>query len=208
MFSFTSTYLKQLLLGLFLFIGIYQGFSQTDSSKIYNPKAEIYYDNKRYRVYNNWLSFGGGGCYSTHWPKDQRNAGADYSFHVKQHYFRLGGYLNGNELHSYNNLSAHLAYGLRKETIKYNLAAFAGVSTSYFRRPISDTASYDLNNVYNAAGAYACLEAVYKIKYDVGIGGQIFCDYNQVQTVYGVRLILYFSGAYRGIKYGYGNKKK
>ena len=57
--------------------------------------------------------------------------------------------------------------------------------------------------MYNNLGLHACLEAVYKFNFYIGIGGQLFCDYNQVQLIYGVRLIAYFSGAYRGIKYGY-----
>lgn len=177
-------------------------FAQSDSAK-FNPKAEIVYDGKRYRVHNSWLSFGAGAGYNTKWPKDEKNLGADFSFHIKQHYFRAGGFMSGANFTASNNYSFHLCYGLRKEKEKYNLSAFIGPSTSYFRRPLSDSSNYNLSTVYNLAGAHACVEAVYKIKYDVGIGGQIFCDYNQVQMVYGVRLIAYFSGAYRGIKYGY-----
>ena len=132
-----------------------------------------------------------------------KNIGTDFSFNVKEHNLRLGGFLSGRDFTASNNYSFHLCYGYRKEREKYNLSAFIGPSTSYFRRPLSDSTSYNLTKVYNAVGAYAVVEAVYKIKYDVGIGGQVFCDYNQVQMVYGVRFILYFSSAYRGIKYGY-----
>ena len=111
--------------------------------------------------------------------------------------------MSGTNFTSPNNYSFHICYTLRKEKEKYNLSASIGPSSSYFRRPLSDSANYNLATVYNQLGGYACIEAVYKFKYDVGIGGQIFCDYNQVQMVYGVRLIAYFSGAYRGIKYGY-----
>ena len=177
-------------------------FSQTDTVK-FNAKKEIIYDGKRYRVYNNWLSIGAGANYNSKWPKDEKNIGADFTFHIKQNNFRIGGFWSGNDFTASNNYSFHLCYGLRKEQEKYNLSAFIGASTSYFRRPLSDSTNYDLLTVYNMVGAYAVIEAVYKIKYDVGIGGQIFCDYNQAQMVYGVRLIAYFSSAYRGIKYGY-----
>ncbi len=177
-------------------------FAQTDTTK-FNPKQEIVYDGKRYRVYNSWLSVGAGAGYNTKWPKDEKNLGADFSFHIKQYYFRAGAFMSGADFTASNNYSFHLCYGLRKEKEKYNLSAFIGPSTSYFRRPLSDSVNYNLATVYNMVGGYAAIEAVYKIKYDVGIGGQIFCDYNQAQMVYGVRLIAYFSGAYRGIKYGY-----
>lgn len=182
-------------------------FAQIDTA-VYNPKKEIYYDNKRYRVYNNWLSLGPGVGYNTRWPKDEKNAAVDFSFHLKQYYFRMGGFLSGVNFNAANNYNLHLCVGLRKETEKYNLSAFIGPSSSYFRRPLADSINHNLNTVYNAVGGYAVIEAVYKLKYDVGIGGQIFCDYNQVQMVYGVRAVLYFSGAYRGIKYGYGKQKK
>lgn len=182
-------------------------FAQTDTVQ-YDPKKEIAYDGKRYRVYNNWLSVGAGAGYNTKWPKDEKNLGADFSFHVKEHYLRLGGFLSGADYTAANNYSFHFCYVFRKEGEKYNLSAAIGPSTSNFRRPLSDSSNYNLATVYNKVGGFAALEAVYKFKYDVGIGGQIFCDYNEVQMVYGVRLIVYFSGAYRGIKHGYVPPKK
>jgi hypothetical protein len=177
-------------------------FAQSDTAA-FNHKKEIVYDGKRYRVYNSWLSVGAGAGYNSKWPKDEKNIAADFSISIKKHYFRLGGFESGTDFTANNNYSFHLCYGIRKETEKYNLSAFIGPSTSYFRRPLSDSTNYNLARVYNAVGGYAVVEAVYKLKYDVGVGGQIFCDYNPIQMVYGVRLIVYFSGAYRGIKYGY-----
>lgn len=176
--------------------------AQKDTSS-YNPKQELVYDGKRYRVYNNWLSFGGGAGYNSSWIKDEKNLGLDYSFHIKKTYYRVGAFMSGRNFTESNNYNFHAAIGIRKEHTKYNLSAFAGPSSAYFKRPLKDSVNYNLKSVYNELGLYACLEAVYKIKYDVGLGGQIFCDYNRVQLVYGVRLIAYFSGAYRGVKYGY-----
>ena len=176
--------------------------AQTDTVK-FNIKEEIAYDGKRYRVHNSWLSVGAGAGYNTKWPKDEKNLGVDFSFFIKQYYFRVGAFSSGTEFTTSNNYSFHACYGLRKETETYNLSGFIGPSSSYFRRPLSDSITHNLNTVYNNLGLHACLEAVYKLKYDIGIGGQLFCDYNQVQLIYGVRLIAYFSGAYRGIKYGY-----
>ncbi len=193
------------------------GFAQKDSldllqkkdTTIFNPKKEIAYDGKRYRVYNNWLSFGVGPGFNSHWfkdEKDEKNACVDYSFHIKQYYFRLGGFMSGRDFTQFNNYSFHGGIGLRKEEPKYNLSMFLGPSLSFFRRPLSDSTEFGLptvlGSVYNRVGGYACVEAIYKFKYDLGLGGQIFCDYNEVQIVYGVRILAYFSSAYRGIKYG------
>lgn len=182
-------------------------FAQSDSTS-FNIKEEIAYDGKRYRVHNSWLSVGAGPGYNTKWPKDEKNIGVDFSFFIKQHHFRAGGYMSGRDFTLTNNYNFHICYGLRKEAEKYNLSAFIGPATSYFRRPLSDSINFNLGTVYNEFGVHLSVEAIYKIKYDVGFGGQIFCDYNQVQMVYGVRLVAYFSGAYRGIKYGRTPVKK
>lgn len=199
--------MKYLLVIIFIFFGARSFFAQSDSAT-YNPKQEIVYDGKRFRVYNNWLSAGAGASFNTQWPKDEKNIGADFSFHIKQQYLRIGGFMSGTNFHASNNYNVHLGLGLRKEKEKYNLSAFIGPSVSYFKRPLKDSANYNLVSVYNEVGGYAVVEAIYKVTYDVGIGGQIFCDYNRVQTVYGVRLVVYFSGAYRGIKYGRVPAKK
>ncbi len=211
--------LKSLFIFMFTLLSTGALMSQTDSTAVvkkdtFNRKREIAYDGKRYRVYNNWLSFGGGAGFNTKWQhdeKDEKNLAIDYSFHIKQYYFRTGAFMSGRDFTAANNYNFHVGLGLRKESEKYNLSAFIGPSFSYFRRPLSDSTQFGLspvlNTVYNRVGGYACLEAVYKIKYDVGLGGQIFCDYNEIQMVYGVRLIVYFSGSYRGIKYGYKKPK-
>lgn len=203
--------MKTLFILAFCIIFVGKNLAQKDSAStvqkkdtsVFNRKQEIIYDGKRYRIHNNWLSAGVGVNYNTRWPKDEKNTAVDFSFFVKQHHFRIGGFMSGTDFTAANNYSFHFGYGFRKEGNKYNLSAFIGPSTSNFRRPLSDTANYNLTTVYNAVGGYAVVEAVYKFKYDVGLGGQIFCDYNQVQMVYGARLIVYFSSAYRGIKYGY-----
>ncbi len=191
----------------FILLNSFVYFAQKDSV-VFNPKQEIIYDGKRYRVYNNWISIGGGAGYNSKWPKDEKNVAADFSFHIQHYYFRVGTFMSGRDFTAANNYNFHAGIGLRKETEKYNLSAFIGPSTSNFRRPLSDSINYNLTTVYNEVGLYSCIEAVYKLKYDVGLGGQIFCDYNRVQMVYGVRLIVYFSGAYRGIKYGAKPKSK
>jgi hypothetical protein len=180
--------------------------AQSDSTKSYNAKEEIAFDGKRYRVYNNWLSVGPGVGYNSNWPKDEKNMAVDFSFHIQEHYFRAGTFMSGVDFYAANNYNFHLQYGIRKETTKYNLSAFLGPSYSYFKRPLKDSTEFGLNTilstVYKEFGAYACVEAIYKIKYDVGIGGQVFCDINKTQMVYGVRMVVYFSSAFRGVKYG------
>ena len=185
-------------------------FAQSEPGTQYDPKEEIIYDGKRYRVHNNWLSAGAGWAVNTHREKDQKNVGLDFNFHIRRQHFQAGAFMSGNDFTPGNNYNFHVGFGFRQERQKFNLAAFAGPSASYFYRPLKDTANYDITTLYNRVGAYVCLQAVYKIKYDVGIGLDVFADYNQVQSIIGTRIILYFSGAYRGLKKGHyiDTKKK
>ncbi|MBS1636386.1 MAG: hypothetical protein JST26_10745 [Bacteroidetes bacterium] len=177
--------------------------SQAQQIVPYDPKEEIVYDGKRYRVHNNWLSAGMGWAVNTHRELDQKTVAVDYNFHIRRQYFQAGAFMSGNNFTPGNNYNFHVGFGLRKETARYNLAAFVGPSASYFYRPLPDTLNYDISRLYNRVGAYASVQAVYKIKYDVGIGLEVFGDYNQTQSIFGTRIILYFSGAYRGIKKGH-----
>ena len=129
--------LRKLIIFTFCIFFVSFIIAQSDTA-IYNPKKEIVYDGKRYRVYNSWLSFGAGANYNTRWPKDEKNSAVDFSFHIKQHYLRAGGFLSGREYTAANNYSFHLCYGLRKEDNRYNLSAFIGPSLSYFRRLINE----------------------------------------------------------------------
>lgn len=185
---------------LFLFAA-FVAKAQKDTT--YNPKEETVYDGKRYRVYNNWLSAGAGWAYNTHREKDQKSVGVDFNFHIKKQEFQLGVFTTGNNFTPGNNYNFHLGLGLRRERPKYNLAAFVGPSASYFYRPLKDTLNYDISRLYNEVGGYACVQVVYKIKYDIGLGLDLFADYNKTQAIFGTRVILFFSGAYRGIKTGH-----
>jgi hypothetical protein len=53
---------------------------------------------------------------------------------------------------------------------------------------------------FQQAGLYFQTEIIKKIKYDVGIGFSLFGDFNQEQSIMGLRGVLYFSGAYLGKK--------
>lgn len=178
------------------------GFLKAQEQKPYDRKEEVIFDGKRYRVYNNWLSAGGGWAWNSYRKKDQKSVAADYNFHIRRQYFQVGAFMTGNNFTPGNNYNFHLGIGLRKETTKYNLAAFAGPSLSYYYRPLKDTLNYDISKLYNDFGAYMAVQAIYKIKYDVGIGAELFADYNRTQFIPGGRIVLYFSGAFRGVRRG------
>jgi hypothetical protein len=194
--------LKKLLFILIL-LDFAISFAQKDTLP-YNRKQEITYDNKRYRRWNNYLTFGAGKAYSTIRETDQSIIGVDFNFHMQKQYFQVGFLMSGPEYLTNTNVAGHICYGYRYEKNKYNLAGYVGPSYSYFVTVSNDT----LRNliVNNALGAYVNLQAVYKFKYDVGIGVELFADITSLQQMYGGKIILFFSGAYRGEKRGIRRK--
>lgn len=174
----------------------------------YNRKEEIVYDSKRYRKYNNYLTFGFGKAYSNIRRLDQNLINVDFQFHLMREHFQLGFFMSGDDFLRNNNIQGHLCYGYRYEKPKFNLAGFIGPSYSYFVTAQTDTAG-NVSPVMNGVmGAYVSLQAVYKVKYDVGLGAELFGDISAIQKMAGIKIIFYFSGAYRGIKRGFKNKPK
>ncbi len=192
------------------------GYAQTSISnpgapnEPYDRTKEIIYQFKRYRKWNNYLTGGGGFAMSPQRFDNQTVGGIDFNFHLRNQYLQVGGLLSGTNLrYAKNNLQVHLGYGLRIERKKFNTAFFLGPSFSYgfFLVPDSTSSTKERPDTYSQLGGYACAQFVYKIKYDVGIGFDLFADYNERQQLYGGKIILFFSSAYRGYLPGYKPRK-
>ncbi|MEO6884087.1 MAG: hypothetical protein ABI199_08685 [Bacteroidia bacterium] len=168
-----------------------------------NLKETIVINNKIFKIYNNWLSGGGGQAYNSALTKSQFVWGADYNFHIQAHYYQLGFLLAGDAFGNYNNTQLHICYGGRKENEVFNLAYFIGPSYAIIYP--KDSTGYSVNSV-SAFGVFGEVQMVRKISYDTGIGADIFVNVNSYQTIAGLRIILYFSGAYQGLKNKYADK--
>jgi hypothetical protein len=167
----------------------------------YDKKREITYDGKRYSVFNNYLTIGGGTEYNTYVQNTQLNLGGDYNFHITNIYFQTGFFLAGNSFGNWNHLQLHGAIGKRFELKKFNMAGYLGGSFSSINRPLFDSTLNDyVSRTLKPLGLHATVQFTYKFKYDVGIGIALFSDINKAQSVYGVRLELYFSSAFRGYR--------
>ncbi len=174
------------------------GLAQRDTSR-YDRREEIIDKGKRYRIHNNYLSFGAGYASSSLWINEQAIIGIDFNFHIRRQYFNSGIYMSGNRFLSNNNVGAHLGYGYRKENEKYNFAFYAGPSYNEGVIPPQIKAGDTLPaKLYKAFGLYANIHYIYKLTYDIGIGGELFADFNQVRRTAGIKLIMFFSGAYQG----------
>lgn len=174
----------------------------------YNRKEEIVYDDKRYRKYNNYITLGGGPLYSSVRSKDQKVVGADFQFHLQRNYFQIGAMMSGNNFLDNNNVQGHVCMGYRIEKEQLNLAFFAGPSLSKFVVGHLDTAGVPYAVVSGGVGGYVCVQAIYKAKYDVGIGAELFGDFTRAQQMGGLKIVIYFSGAYRGAYRGFKKMPK
>lgn len=162
----------------------------------FDRKEEILYDNKRYRIHNNYITLGAGYNVSSIREDVQQSVNADFQFHIRRHQFQFGAMMSGQEFFSNNNTQLHLGYGLRKETNTANLAVFGG--PTYFtgvQGSVGQPATF-----YDGFGVYVCGQAVYKLTYDIGIGVELFVETSYKQSIGGVKFIAFFSGAYRGVK--------
>jgi hypothetical protein len=175
----------------------------TKQKVLYNREDEIIYRGKRYRVHNNYLTAGAGFLSSSIRKTSQKVLGIDFQFHIVRQHFQAGVLMSGETIGSNNNVQAHIGYGYRKETKTTNLAFFAGPSWLTGVVAVSDSVRGTIPLIYENFGFYACAQAVTKATYDIGIGVEVFGEYSHRQSLYGVKLIFFFSGAYRGLKRNY-----
>jgi len=167
---------------------------------------EFILGNKIYKPYTNWFKVGQG--YSYHFILDQMeyNTTIAYSFRIKNYWFQAGYHVSSDKffikpsMQRLNDL--FFLYGIRKETNKFNLATFFGLTFAYggtFHH--AEWSNGTLTKWYigfNQIGLYATADITYKPVYDMGIGISIFGSFNKKYNIAGIQLHLYLSGAYKG----------
>lgn len=168
----------------------------------YSRKAEINFRNKRYRVFNNYVTGGAGFVYNKGWNSSLFNSALDYNFHLKANYYQLGGFLMGQDFNDHEQIQMHFGLGYRIERCKYQLSGYAGLSYLNGYNPIHliNSNGGDSTVVYHfsAIGVYFSIQTYYKLNFDYGLGFALFGDVNKTQYVIGGRIEFIFSGAYRG----------
>ena len=129
----------------------------------------------------------------------QKTIGVDFQFPIKKLHFQMGAMMSGDAFTSNNTIQGHVCYGLRKEDTKTNIAVFFGPSIfTGVKGDVSGDPEF-----YQGMGGYVSFQVVVKIKYDIGLGLEAFGEVNYAQRVAGIKLIAFFSSAYRGIKRNY-----
>lgn len=191
--SFSKYYRLILLCYLFIFSSTL--FAQKKDS-IYDGNKTIVIDNNKFKVYNNWLSGGAGEINNFTREGYEFTIGADYNFHIQKQYLQLGFCFSGFDLNNFKDYNYHFAFGKRIENAKYNFAFFLG--PAYSLGYIKENGTYSAGKLYKKLSLYGSIQMTKKIKYDVGIGPTLFFDLNEYQQMAGIRLDIYFSGAYKG----------
>ena len=167
--------------------------------EVYDNKEEILHRLKRYRLHNNYLTFGGGFMSNSRFSQSQKHVAADFVFHVREQHYSFGVMMSGYDYFSNNQVQMHGCYVKRFETATYNLAFFGG--PSYHTGVQTYTDSTGIKPLYyNGVGLYFGASAVTKLAYDIGIGMEVFGDVSLGTRMFGFRLVAFFSGAYRGPK--------
>ena len=161
--------------------------------------SEFVIKNNRFRYYNNWLTIGGGLQQNLTYNRSLGFAGGiDFNLHIKQQYLQTGLLITGENYNFLTNYQFHVGYAKRFEDkdVQFVIAVGPTFSTGYAK---VDDSVYTRH--YSEAGFYLQGDIVKKITYDVGVGASLFVDWNQEQTMVGLRFILYFSGSYKGKKH-------
>ena len=166
-----------------------------------NFKREIVINNKRFRIYNNWTEIGFGAAYHSANPRTQVILSYEFNFHIHQHYFGFGGMIGGDMQDRFsvrNNFQFRAVWiPLRKDNEVYHLALMGGISYSTGYKYLYG-GLYDNIHPYHVYGGYAEAQLIKKIHYDEGIGGAFFINVNSANTIVGIRLDFFLSGAYKG----------
>ncbi len=172
--------------------------AQAPKDTIYDPNKEVVVNGNRFKVYNNWLNGGAGYAEDFTNGLDLFWLGLDYNFHIKKDYFQLGAFASGRDFGDYYNYNFHLGYVKRWESIKWNFCGFGGAA--YNTGFPLDSGRFDLTTQYKEFGLYAGGQAIFKLKYDIGLGISGLANWNPYAFSLGARIDIYFSGAFKGKK--------
>jgi len=185
---------------LFLFLASLGAYAQEKpvikEAPKFDGKEEIIYDGKRYKIHNSYLTAGAGFLQSSMRNRLQQTIGVDFQFPIRKLNFQMGAMMSGESFGSNNNIQGHVGYGIRREKTRNNLALYAG--PTLFTGVIGDATSSPV--FYTGVGAYVSLQAVTKFTYDIGLGAELFGEISSRQRIFGIKIIAFFSGAYRGPK--------
>lgn len=182
-----------LMLCMALFSSLTSYAQQTATEKRDEKTMERNFDGMRYKMRNNYVNFGIGFGQNF---SNRRSApvGIGYNFHMGKMFFQAGynrselPFLWGSYTENFVN-DLHLAFVIRKETKKLNLAYVMGAGRAWGLKS---------NKSISEMAAYAEIQFIRKLYYDVGAGLSLFVNYNREYPMAGVRFDFFLSSSYQG----------
>lgn len=196
---------------LIVLLGGTQALAQSINPQSTTPKdkwdrrfPEVKIGDKIYQTGSNYLTADFGVANSYILKQQELSMAIAYHMRYKPVYFKFG-YHYSDETFFLNNRLRNISYhndiivaaGFRYELRYFNLAFFIG--PSYAFGMIEDQENPLIGNGYRALGAVPELQLTYKFFYDIGIGTSLYGSFNKHYQAVGIRLHVYFSGAYRGV---------
>jgi hypothetical protein len=192
---------KIILIIISLTILSVQGMAQQE---ILEDGDDVIMGNKLFTKRNSWITIGGGTGYYFERPQQELSFGMDVNVRILGHYLTFG-YLNSGTnfitkyspkiLHDF-----HLAYGWRKENIRWNRYAIIGPSLCMGFGYGFKEADGDVKlEGFIDPGIYGEYQLVYKPFYDMGIGLALYGSACMAYQTVGVKSTLYLSTAFIGL---------
>ncbi len=160
-------------------------------------------NNKIYKPYSNYLLFSVGKSYNIKNSEVETSGELGYVIRIVDQFFQVG-YHMSSDLYflnrSFQKLNdIYLMYGLRKENSRRNMDVFLGISYaygSYYWE--TDSLGEKWYKGFSVPGIRISADYEWKIYYDIGIGLNGYAEWNQYYPIVGIKINVYFSGAFRG----------
>lgn len=179
---------------------------------------KILYDNKIYKLNAGFATIDGGFYTSNHIYYWMNGLAISFNFHLyKELYFQVGlTRIRGFDRKEYPERKditiSYFNLNLSPVTIKTENTHFAFVftpigiaygggykdETYHFVGKITTDSTNVIQNNYFGLNYYSSIQCIYKLKYDLGIGSSIYTEYQSNATIFGFKLCLYFSAAFKG----------
>jgi len=167
---------------------------------------EIVIRNRIFKPYSGYITISTGPSYNPGLGSMEKAFSLGYHFRIKDYHFHTGYHVTSDKFfmnRSYQMMSdIYLLCGYRKETIKSNIN-ISGGPVYGFGSTLDSV--HDINGTrtnyylyFHKIGLYAEAEYTYKLTYDFGIGLSAYVSANKAYQVAGLKIHLYFSGAYKG----------
>ena len=160
-------------------------------------------ENKIYHPYSNYLLLSVGKSYNIKIGEMETSGEVGFVFRIVDQFFQAGYHLSSDQFflnRSYQKLNdIYVMYGFRKETTKRNMDVFFGVSYAYGSTYWeTDSLGKKWYKGFSVPGIRVSADYEWKVFYDIGVGLNGYAEWNQYYPIVGLKVNIYFSGAFRG----------